>query len=127
MLTVELEKTKDDEYLECKVNISGNNHIFIKHWNKNESYITDIGKQYYYKQQHFHSYTTNHSKRGALIGTWTRMLNNTNDHERLHHSIVEKIQELQTLQYPLKYVNNILKYMTKKTKLDVWLQHAPYC
>ena len=113
------------EYLECKATIE-QGEIKMKHWNKNESFITIYGKQYYYKQQHFHSYTTSHSKRGALIGTWTRMQDNSNDDDKLHTSIVEKVKELNLLQYTDRYVNNTLKYMAKKTKSDVWLRHVPY-
>ena len=79
------------------------------------------GSQYFYKHQHFHSYTTNHSKRGALIGTWTRMQDNTMDDSHLQTCIQEKMLELSTLSYPHKYVQHTLQYMHKKTGNHAWL------
>ena len=122
---LELEETAPDEYLECKVTVE-RNEIKMKHWNKNECSINTHGKQYYFKQQHFHSYTSNHSKRGALIGTWTRMQDNSNDDDNLHMSIMEKMKELRLLEYTDRYVNRTLRYMAKKTKSNVWLRHAPH-
>ena len=61
-----------------------------------------------------------HNKRGAMIGTWTRMADNSNDDTLLRESVQEKIMEFQTLQYPKKYIAKTLKYMHKKTKQKVW-------
>ena len=69
---LELESTPDDEYLECKV-FTDHSSIYIQHWNKNHDHIKSHGTQKHYKHQHYDSYTTAHTKRGALIGTWTRM------------------------------------------------------
>ena len=96
------------------------NQLHNYHWNKNHRHIMSMGAQYFYKHQHFHSYTTKHSKRGALIGTWTRMQDNTMDGYDLQTCIQEKILELDALSYPRKYVQHTLKYMLKKTNDDVW-------
>ena len=114
-----LERTEDDEYLECKTIVDGK-QIKIKHWNKNLKSLNECGKQYYYKHQHFNSYTVDHNKRGAMIGTWTRMQDNSNDDTLLLEAIQEKVMELHHLQYPKKYIAKTLKYMNKKTKREVW-------
>ena len=105
--------------LECNTIIDGSG-IKIKHWNKNLTHLKSCGKQYYFKHQKFHSYTMDHNKRGAMIGTWTRMADNSNDDTLLRESVQEKIMEFQTLQYPKKYIAKTLKYMHKKTKQKVW-------
>ena len=116
-----LKETPDDEYLECKTKITARgNQLQSCHWNKNHEHILSMKSQYFHKHQHFHSYTTNHSKRGALIGTWTRMKDNTMDDYDLQTCIREKILELNTLSYPYKYVQHTLKYMHKKTGNDAW-------
>ena len=117
-----LEETNDDEYLECKTKISSSgNEVQIAHWNKNYAHMMGGDGQYFYKHQHFDSYTTNHSKRGALIGTWTRMQDNSNSDEGLEQSVREKTFELQSLGYPDRYITNTLKYMFNKTHKDVWM------
>ena len=122
---LELEETPHDEYLECKVQTEGN-VITTRHWNKNLTHMIATGKQHYYKHQHFGSHTTNHSKRGALIGTWTRMSDNTNTTEGLHMAICEKMFELNELKYPKKYVLKTLKYMHNKTKEEIWSRFATH-
>ena len=64
----------------------------------------------------------NHNKKGAMIGTWTRMKDNSNDNALLHEAIHEKVMEFTALQYPKKYIAKTLKYMYKKTQQEVWLQ-----
>ena len=91
---LELKETKNDEYLECKTIIDGNS-IKMKHWNKNLTHLRSCGKQYYFKHQKFHSYTMDHNKRGAMIGTWTRMADNSNDDTLLREAVQEKIMEFQ--------------------------------
>ena len=119
---LELEETPNDEYLECKIHVE-KHQLHLQHWNKNHEYIVATGQQYYLKQQHYHSYTTDHCKRGALIGTWTRMRDNCNTNVCLHTAIQQKRLELHTLGYPRKYVNKTLKYMHGKTKDTTWLQY----
>ena len=102
---LELGDQSDDEYLECKVHTKGNS-LGATHWNKNYEHMCKTGRQYFYKHQHFWSYTTNHCKRGTLIGTWTRMKNNTTNNATLSAAIKEKVQELKTLGYPRKYIDN---------------------
>ena len=63
-----------------------------------------------------------HNKRGAMIGTWTRMSDNSNDDALLLEAIQEKIMEFQKIQYPKKYIAKTLKYMNKKTQREVWAQ-----
>ena len=100
----------------------GDGTIRMKHWNKNAKSIYHDGKQYYYKHQHFRSYSTNHNKRGALIGTWTRMQNNTNDDGSLQEAVAEKLMELTQLEYPQRYLSKTLRYMHTKTRSNVWLR-----
>ena len=119
---LELEETPNDKYLECKTDVQGN-RINVQHWNKNHTHIMETGRQHYFKQQHFHSYTTDHCKRGALIGTWTRMNENTNTKDGLRLAINQKSLELDILQYPHRYVKKTLRYMHDKTQNEVWLQH----
>ena len=101
--------------------VTHDDQLRIHHWNKNHKHMICSGSQYFYKHKHFHSYTTNHSKRGALIGTWTRMQDNTMDDSHLQTCIQEKMLELSTLSYPHKYVQHTLQYMHKKTGNRAWL------
>ena len=115
-----MEETKDDEYLECKIVVNGS-RLNIYHWNKNHVHLQSNGAHYYLKHQHMHSYTTDHSKRGALIGTWTRVQDSSNNSSLMATAISQKCEELKTLGYTSKYVQNTLRYMHKKTKCDDWL------
>ena len=116
------DETDGGEYLECKIKVaSQGKQLVIYHWNKNHSCMASQGSQYYYKHQHFHSYTTNHSKRGALIGTWTRMQDNTMNNSDLNKCVREKLVELNSLSYPFGYIHDTLVYMHKKTGNDAWL------
>ena len=117
---LELEETKHDEYLECKAIVDGHK-INICHWNKNHAHLQSHGTQYYFKHQHMHSYTTDHSKRGALIGTWTRVQDNCNDQSLMATAVMQKCDELRTLGYTAQYIQNTLRYMHKKHKSNDWL------
>ena len=58
--------------------------------------------------------------RGSIIGTWHRMINNTNDDDMLRISIEEKIEELKLLSYPSKHIKKTLCYMHNKTQKQTW-------
>ena len=92
----------------------------MQHWNKNAIAMRDTGKQYFLKHQHHYSYTTTHSKRGALIGTWVRMDTNTSLPTQLQEAIDEKVIELKTIGYPLKQIKRTLKHMHNKTGDEFW-------
>ena len=109
-----LEKTSADEFLEMKVRVDGD-EIQIRHWNKNAEHIAAHGKQRYFKHQHNDSYSCPRAKRGALVGTWTRMIDNTNV-EDLRTILDEKVVELQGLNYSLDTIKKSLCHMQRKQK-----------
>ena len=117
---LELEETNSNEYLECKVVVNGSK-LNIYHWNKNHIHMQSNAQQYYYKGQHMQSYTTDQSRRGALIGTWTRVQDNSNNSTLMSTAILQKCDELRTLSYTTRYIKNTLRYMHKKTKSNHWL------
>jgi hypothetical protein len=121
-----LERTPAEYFLECEVGIDLDNNLTIQHWNKNQESIETTGKQKYLKHQHFGSYTPTQTKKGALIGTWTRMEYNTNQDILLEHSIRGKMEELKLLHYPLKHVLRTLANMHTKLGRDVWCP-TKYC
>ena len=61
-----------------------------------------------------------HVKRGALIGTWTRMVRNTTDFQTLKESVREKVRELQTIGYDRRNIWRTLECMREKTKMEIW-------
>ena len=69
-----LESTDAAIFLECILATDpSTNRILLSHNNKNHTHITSFGKQRYYKQQDYKSYTPHRVQRGTLIGLWTRM------------------------------------------------------
>mgnify|MGYP003332641352 CR=1 FL=1 len=52
--------------------------------------------------------------------THQKIKNNTTNKNTLSAAIKEKVQELNTLKYPRKYIENTLKYMMKKTGDYLW-------
>ena len=92
----------------------------MQHWNKNHAHIKRNQHQYYYKQQHFDSHAADHNKRGALIGTWTRMRDNTNDDTLLLEAIQQKFLELRILGHPKGHIAKTLAHMRNRTGSGVW-------
>ena len=111
-----LEKTGADEFLEMKVRVD-EDEIHIRHWNKNAEHMTAHGKQRYFKHQHNDSYSCPRAKRGALVGTWTRVMDNTNV-EDLKPILDEKVTELQGLNYSLNTIKKSLCHMQRKQKVS---------
>ena len=107
-----LEKTGADEFLEMKVMVDKDG-IQIRHWNKNADHIAEHGTQRYFKHQHNDSYSCPRAKRGALVGTWTRVMDNTNVDD-LKKILDEKVTELQGLNYSLGTIKKSLCHMQRK-------------
>ena len=68
-------------------------------WNKNEG---NWNKQRFYKGIHAYSYNEKKNKRGAMIGNFMRMANNSSNNELLNNSLREKWGELKFLKYSNK-------------------------
>jgi hypothetical protein len=117
-----LESTDAAIFLECTLATDpSTNRILLSHNNKNHTHITSFGKQRYYKQQDYKSYTSHRVQRGTLIGLWTRMMHNSNDDSLLHTKINERIREmLHTLHYPTSPIICTLTHMLQKHKTLVW-------
>ena len=95
--------------------------VFVKtHWNKNEEQIQAGKSQRYLKHQNYYSYTSHNTKKGALIGTWTRIQTSTMHKEDLLDAVVMKSKELHALHYPKKKILRSLAYMHKKHQGDQW-------
>ena len=110
---LQLKDTDGGEYLDTRIE-QKNGKLSIKHWNKNEDAILRTGKQRYLKHQHHYSYNSPQAKKGALIGTWTRIDNSTMENVDLLEAVQTKIKELKTLKFPLKKVIGTLTHMHKK-------------
>ena len=82
---------------------------------KSEETISRTGRQRYPKHQHHYSYNGSQAKKGALIGTWTRIDNSTMEEKDLFEAVWTKIMELKTLKFPLKKVMGTLTHMHRKT------------
>ena len=94
--------------------------LSITHWNKNEEQIQAGKSQRYLKHQNYYSYTSHNTKKGALIGTWTRIQTSTMHKEDLLDAVVMKSKELYALHYPKKKILRSLAYMHKKHQGDLW-------
>ena len=116
---LELEDTDPKHYLETEV-IVNDDDISIKHWTKNYEHLKAHGQQLFYTHQHSASYGPMHTKRGAIIGTWTRMMSNCNNDALLGKSIEEKMSEFKHLGYGTHIMNKTMDYMHKKTGHHMW-------
>ena len=92
-----------------------------KHERQDQKY-QKIEKLHRRKHQHAQSYTSPHILKGALIGTWHRMRDNTIGDTLLIQAIKEKWLELQTIGYKLSHMHQTIKYMENKTNGEMWTQ-----
>ena len=116
-----LEKTDSSTYLDYTIGKGADGLLTTQHFNKNLKSLLQDNKQHFYTHQHFGSYGPAHVKRGALIGTWTRIHNNCSNEMLMKDSISQKLSELKVLGYTQKQMLKTLTHMTKKTKSAVWL------
>ena len=101
-----LKLTNDDDshYLEVEVvrdnPVDSGNTLPIQfvHWNKNKG----LQKQKYYKGKSWHSIDSINTKRGALIGTYTRIDRNTSNKTLYQEALEEKKKELENMKLLMK-------------------------
>jgi hypothetical protein len=122
-LELELQTPQQDgtfTYLESVLKIN-NNTISMEPYQKNWNHIFNNNKQHLYKLQHFHSYSPSTTKLAMIIGTLYRLDNNSLDDDILFKSIFKLWKELQTLQYPKKYMLKALQSKYNTTNDYKWI------
>ena len=99
----------ENNFLETAIVNTGKD-IKCKHRNKNAG----MTAQEFYRGKHAWSYNDERHKMGAMIGTFTRMQRNSSTDELAMLSMMEKIQELQTLQYTHAQCAKAIRYLANK-------------
>ena len=99
----------ENNFLETAIVNTGKD-IKCKHRNKNAGMTT----QEFYRGKHAWSYNDERHKMGAMIGTFTRIQRNSSTDELAMLSMMEKIQELQTLQYTHAQCAKAIRYLANK-------------
>ena len=107
----------ENNFLETLMVNTGNN-LECRHRNKN----ANMGTQEFYRGKHAWSYNEERHKMGAMIGTFTRIKRNSSNDDLALESVLEKVQELQTLNYTRKQCERALKYLANKHATDQFWQ-----
>ena len=107
----------ENNFLETLMINTGNN-LECRHRNKN----ANMGTQEFYRGKHAWSYNEERHKMGAMIGTFTRIKRNSSNDDLTLESVLEKVQELQTLNYTRKQCARALTYLANKHTTDQFWQ-----
>ena len=84
--------------------------------NKNRESVRDTNEQIIVRYPPWHSYTTDQSKRGVIIGTLHRTHEQNSSTQLAAHSMFENYKEYLAIGYPSRFYKSVMTRMTRKLR-----------